>query len=89
VSHPPSSACPGCGLVEGPKLHGRLAKRPGFHWLEPPQRIGHITVADVHHAASPAEHERIVKAWARDVWAAWAADHATVRDWIDRSLADR
>lgn len=74
---------------EGPKLHRRLAqRRPRFHWLEPPRPNGRMTVADVRRAASAAEHERIVAAWAHDVWAAWEPHHATVRRWIDRSLAD-
>ena len=71
---------------EGPKLHERLAGSPSFRWLEPPSPNGHITVADVLQAQTPAEHERVVEAWARDVWAAWEQHHATVRDWIDLAL---
>jgi hypothetical protein len=72
----------------GPKLHRRLAQRHSFEWLEPPRPNGRITVADVLEARSPAEHERYVEAWARDVWAAWEPHHATVRDWIERALSD-
>jgi hypothetical protein len=71
---------------DGPALHRRLAKGPGFRWLEPPRPLGRVTVADVHRAASAAEHERRVRTWAADVWAAWEPHHATIRDWIERSL---
>ena len=70
----------------GPGLHRRLARRPAFQWLEPPRPIGKSTVADVRDAGGPEEHERVVGDWARDVWAAWGPHHATVRQWIDRSL---
>lgn len=72
---------------DGPKLHARLAKRGPFHWLEPPRPIGRLTVADVLRARTPAEHERAVEAWARDVWSAWQPHHATVA-WIQRFLGD-
>ena len=71
----------------GPKLHKRLTKRPGFHWLDPPRPNGRITIAHVWHAANPAEHERLVEAWALDVWSAWTPHHATIRCWIERDLA--
>ena len=74
--------------ADGPELHRRLAKQPEFSWLEPPERIGKITVADVRAASDAAEHERIVRRWAREVWRAWESHHATVRRWIDRSFGD-
>jgi hypothetical protein len=73
---------------EGPTLHGRLAESSSFHWLEPPSSNGHITVVDVLRARTPTEHERMVEAWARDVWSAWSQHHATVRDWIERTLSN-
>src|SRR5215211_597286 len=42
----------GADPADGPKLHKRLAKRPGFDWLDPPRLIGRLTVADVHRARS-------------------------------------
>jgi Family of unknown function (DUF5946) len=71
---------------EGPKLHKRLVGRVPFHWLEPPRPNGRITVADVVRARTPAEHERAVEAWARDVWAAWEPHHPTIRRWIEQAL---
>lgn len=71
---------------EGPKLHKRFVERPLFHWLEPPQPNGTLTVADVREATTAAEHERKVNDWARDVWAAWEPHHVTVRSWVERAL---
>ena len=78
----------GADPAEGPKLHKRLAVSNSFHWLEPPHPNGRITVADVLEARTPAEHEALVDAWARDVWVAWKPHHATVRSWIARAFSD-
>lgn len=58
-----------------------LAARPRLAWLDPPPRLGGSTVADVLGADTPADHERRVRLWADDVWAAWVPHHATVRGW--------
>jgi hypothetical protein len=72
---------------EGPALHKRMvANRPDFHWLQPPPLHGLITVADVLPASIPAEHERLVWAWGRDVWQAWAPHHSTIRKWNASAL---
>jgi hypothetical protein len=47
---------------------------------------GRLTVLHVLQAKTPREHERLVFAWAADVWEAWAAHHRTVRGWIEWSL---
>ena len=70
----------------GPNLHRRLAGRAAFHWLDPPEPRGRLTVADVRRADSAAEHASVVEAWARDVWAAWEPHHGTVRGWIEHGL---
>jgi hypothetical protein len=56
---------------------------------EPPAHLGRLTIADVRGVArSPqgardaAEHARLVRAWAADVWAAYAAQHALARAWL-------
>jgi hypothetical protein len=54
-----------------------------LHWLEPPSPIGTLTVHGPLRANGPDEHAVSVEAWARDVWAAWASHHATVRSWLD------
>ncbi|MCP2166479.1 DUF5946 family protein [Goodfellowiella coeruleoviolacea] len=67
---------------DGPVLHKRMvATRPDFHRLDPPAHRGRLTVADVLAADSAAEHTRLVWAWGRDVWQAWAPHHATIRAW--------
>lgn len=71
---------------DGPQLHRRLAKRHAFQWLEPPQPLGAITVADVQRATDAMAHKQRVERWAHDVWTAWAPHHATIRRWIRESL---
>jgi len=74
--------------LQGPKLHKRFVSRPVFHWLEPPQPNGRLTVADTLGANSPEEHRDAVHAWARDVWDAWAIHHQTVRSWLEGALGE-
>lgn len=55
-----------------------------FVWLTPPAiETYSLTIADVHHAEDAAAHIKAVKAWARDVWAAWSAHHETVLKWAN------
>ena len=54
-----------------------------LHWLDPPRPIGTLTVRGPLRAHGPEEHAVSVEAWARDVWAAWAPHHQTVRSWLD------
>jgi hypothetical protein len=54
---PPGHAClvleDGADPADGPELHRRLAKRPEFGWLEPPERIGELTVRTCELRATP------------------------------------
>ena len=72
---------------EGPALHKRFVRRPAFRWLEPPRPNGQLTTADALRSRNPEEHAQAVTAWGRDVWAAWAPHHHTVRGWIEESAA--
>lgn len=54
-----------------------------LHWLHPPSPNGTLTVRGPLDAAAGEEHAASVEAWARDVWAAWAPHHETVRGWLD------
>jgi Family of unknown function (DUF5946) len=54
-----------------------------LHWLHPPRPNGTLTVVGPLHARGPDDHAASVEAWARDVWAAWAPHHETVRRWVD------
>jgi len=61
---------------------GRLTEQPcSFVWLDPPARRGELTLLDVVQAHDLAEHERLVKHWARAVWQAWAVHQPTIRRW--------
>ena len=76
--------CLECGVdpAAGPRLHRWMVERPRFTWLTPPDERGSRTVRDVAAARTPAEFEEVVWAWARGVWDAWSAHHATVRGWL-------
>jgi hypothetical protein len=71
--------------------HQRLG-RPDASWppLPAPARTGTVTVFDVAAAGamvgSPAGHARALRAWAADVWRAWAGQHAAVAALADRLL---
>jgi len=69
---------------DGPKLHKRMVDRSAFTWLDPPTMDGRMTVAELLPADSPAQHERLVRAWAADVWDAWTPHHDTVQTWVGR-----
>lgn len=61
----------------------------GLRWLEPPAPGSYeLTVVDVLER-DPDEHREAVSAWARTTWAAWAAHHDQVRDWLDEVLDRR
>ncbi len=53
-----------------------------FFWLEPPVSPGRINVGDVVKAGSVAEHEKIARAWAQDVWNAWSFHHDQIGTWL-------
>ena len=76
----------GADPLDGSKLHKRMVGNPYFHWLEPPRPNGKMTVADVLRAEGPVEHRRLVAAWARAVWNAWASHHSIVRTWTEQTL---
>jgi hypothetical protein len=63
---------------------GRLAERKSdLRWLDPPESLGTITVADVMKASTPEEHREMVLAWARAVWDAWAPHRTEIVRWAD------
>lgn len=53
-----------------------------FIWLEPPDSLGLLTVADVVNARTVDEHKVSVRAWAQCAWEAWLPHHETVRTWL-------
>ncbi|OHV57198.1 hypothetical protein CgIS1_22400 [Frankia sp. CgS1] len=73
---------------EGPRLHRRMVARPVFHPLDldPVLLHGRMTIADLAPADDAGEYETLLRAWAAQVWGAWAAHHTTIRGWIEEAL---
>ncbi len=57
------------------RLAGRFRRWPHFR---PPERRGELTVADVAACDGASAHAAVVRAWARQVWAAWEPCHREV-----------
>jgi hypothetical protein len=76
--------------MEGAQATAALARvlrhADQFTWLAPPTPNGRLTVLDVVRAADAAEHAALVEQWAREVWAAWAPHHPTIRGYVARYL---
>jgi hypothetical protein len=71
------------------RIIGRLTQRKGeLSWLEPPENLGAITVADVMKAVTPEEHREMVLAWARAVWTAWSPYHAEIMQLADEVVGE-
>ncbi len=69
----------------GPELLRRALARPqGWRWLDPDLPLGTVTVAEV---GAAQEREAAVRAWAEDLWAAYAVHQPLVRGWTDAVLA--
>jgi hypothetical protein len=67
------------------KRMGALVAQVQPVWLEPPVPNGRLTVRYVL-AAPASEHADRVRAWAADVWLAWAPHHAQVGAWLGSYL---
>jgi hypothetical protein len=77
----------GLSAPEATRAMGQVLEHaPEFSWLDPPVPNGRLTVLDVVGARDLDEHTNLVAAWARDVWAAWAPHHDTVRTLVGRYL---
>ncbi|MCB9304769.1 MAG: hypothetical protein H6566_29425 [Lewinellaceae bacterium] len=55
--------------------------KAAFHWLEPPENKGSITVVQVWKTENVQAHLQAVRAWAESAWLAWAAHHEQVKEW--------
>ena len=72
---------------EATRLMQKLAQRKSvFSWLDPPEILGEVTVADVLAATDAQSHLQRVEEWARAAWTAWRRHHAKVEEWIALSL---
>ena len=52
-----------------------------YVWLQPPDSLGHITVADIAKESTTKGHQAMVRQWAQCVWDAWSPHHSIVRTW--------
>ena len=86
--------CAALGGGDAPAIH-RAVQR----WLDgpkaverpvelPPRQRGERTIAHVHAATNPWEHERRVREWADSTWNAWRAHHDLAWQWIARATAE-
>lgn len=69
------------GVRDGDALvaaHRKLSERDRLGWLEPPERRGEITVADIDLGLEDSAYARAIEGWARSVWDAWSAHHAEI-----------
>ena len=55
-----------------------------YTWLDPPDRIGELTILDVYGATTPEEHHQLVEEWARSVWKSWNIHWDTIREWANK-----
>jgi hypothetical protein len=83
--------CAGLEHAEDPALRPALQR-----WLngrspvtkpDLPGARGSLTIADVQASVDPSDYERVVDAWTRDVWAAYAPLQPLAREWIAGVLA--
>jgi len=72
----------GVNPAQGPMLHRQMVQRPVFSYLERPESMGELTVADVGLGVPIDQAKAQVYAWGESTWIAWAAHHKTVRDWL-------
>jgi hypothetical protein len=65
------------------KMRVALADKSRFVWLKPPSSLDEITVVNVVKVTDRAEHEVMVKRWARSAWEAWSDYHEQIRRWAE------
>lgn len=65
------------------RVRKAMTEQQHFPVLLPPDQYA-LSVLDVHHAQSAAEHLCAVTDWAHAVWSAWAVSHyQQVKEWFD------
>ena len=57
--------------------------KSGYFWLEPPDHVGPVTVADIWAAPDADAHATLVQEWAASAWAVWETHHGQVRKWVE------
>ncbi len=62
-----------------------LAKyKSELFWLDPPVKVGEITVVDILKAQTAEEHCQLVYDWGKSVWKAWTVHHQTIQNFVSR-----
>lgn len=57
-------------------------------WLNPPENVGNITVADIIKAQTAMEHCKLVYEWGNSVWKAWTNHHETIKVFVERHIKE-
>lgn len=65
-----------------------LESPPEWHWLEPPEPNGELTIFDVAEAVGTDDAPDVCERYVRSIWAAWAQHHDAVEAWAG-SIASR
>jgi hypothetical protein len=77
-----------CGLEFGGEREVYAAIQSWLNGASPVARpsilpfLGRLTIVNVMVAGSIEEHKLLVRAWAEDVWKAYAVQHDLAREWI-------
>jgi len=75
------------GLTPERANHAMLAaakQKARYQWLQPPDFLGELTVADVEATSSVNAHLDMVRRWAAQMWEVWSPHHDIVRGWVAR-----
>jgi len=69
------------------KMHMLMA-RASKQWprFDPPDQVGPLTVGDVVAVEAGPQRDEVIMRWCASVWAAWSAEHARVREMVERFL---
>jgi hypothetical protein len=68
------------------RLRRWVEAHPDLPRPKPPTFRGLQTIDNVARVSDPAEYAKAVEAWARSTWHAYAALHATARQWISQAF---
>jgi Family of unknown function (DUF5946) len=55
--------------------------KSNYFWLDPPDSLDELTVADIEAATTPEQHKALVRQWAEQMWRVWSPYHDVVRKW--------
>lgn len=58
-----------------------LESPPEWHWLEPPEPNGELTIFDVAGALGTDDAPDVCERYVRSIWSAWAQHHDSVEAW--------